>query len=287
MRPVVERKALLPVTSAFLLAGLALPAAGCLFDHGSEGKTELPATPAAILGIPAEAAAEPEPKLVPGDADEAADAEAGNNPVEAVAEVAEELGAELGSFEITYYWMTQSRDGEGEPDTVLYDLSCQEIAVVTSQFAKRLAMEGTGRLRNGRVINVAGVCDCASVCYYLPRKHKRWGVGVAKRALSPFRSVAVDPDHVSIGQTLYIPELDGLTMPGRKPWGGFVHDGCVVADDRGGNVRGQQIDFFTGRRSAYSALFRRHRLSKVTVFDGTGRCTDEGGTVVARSASPS
>lgn len=278
MRPVVERIALL----AFLLSGLALLEGGCLFDHGSEGQTELPASPAAILGIPGEAAAEPaskpEPKLGAEDEDSAA---------EMIADVAEELGAELGSFELTYYWMTQAREDEGEPDTVLYDLRCRELTKVTSGFARRLALEGTGRLRDGRIINVAGQCDCAGVCYYLPRKHKRWGVGVAKRALNPFRSVAVDPAHVSIGQMLYIPELDGLTMPGYKPWGGFVHDGCVVADDRGGNVRGQQLDFFTGRRSAYNALFRRHRINKVTVYDGEGRCTDEGGKIVARSASPS
>jgi 3D (Asp-Asp-Asp) domain-containing protein len=277
MRPHVEHPALLPIT-AFLLAGLAPLAGGCLFDHGSEGQTELPASPAAILGNPDQPAAEPgsgsEPKLA-----EAAE--------ELVEEVAEELGVELGSFELTYYWMTQTRDDEGEPDTVLYSKQCKELAKVTSQFARRLAMEGTGRLRDGRVINTAGACSCDGRCYYFPSKHKRWGVGVAKRALSPFRSVAVDPDHVAIGQMLYIPELEGLTMPGRKPWGGFVHDGCVVADDRGGNVRGQQLDFFTGRRSAYSALFRRHRINKVTVFDGKGRCSDEGGKVVASSSSPS
>lgn len=286
MRPAAEHNALLPVSTAFLLVGLAPMVGGCLFDRGPDGKAELPATATAIVGFPEAAEAEqPQaPDLVPG-------------PISTFAvpaltppgmdEPADELGPELGSFKLTYYWMAQSRQDEGEADTVLYDRRCKEIAKVSSEFATRLAMEGTGRLRNGRVVNAAGSCKCASACYYLPRRHKKWGVGVAKRALNPFRSVAVDPDHVSIGQMLFIPELEGLTMPGRKPWGGFVHDGCVVADDRGGNIRGQQLDFFTGRRSAYSALFRRHRINEVTVYDGQGRCTNEGGKVIARAQTPS
>jgi 3D (Asp-Asp-Asp) domain-containing protein len=71
---------------------------------------------------------------------------------------------------------------------------------------------------------------------------------------------------------LYIPELDGITMPGRSPYGGFVHDGCVMADDRGGNVRGNQIDFFAARRAYYKRLQKQHRLKKVTVFEGGAKC---------------
>jgi 3D (Asp-Asp-Asp) domain-containing protein len=112
-------------------------------------------------------------------------------------------------------------------------------------------------------------------------KYARYGVGVAKRPLSPFRSVAVDPVEVPIGTMLYIAELDGLTMPGRGSYGGFVHDGCVLADDRGGGVKGHQIDFFTARRHHYTAFDRRHRLKSVTVYDGKGRCMRKGRRVVA------
>ncbi len=188
-------------------------------------------------------------------------------------------GPWLGTFEFTYYWVASERRGAA-PSVQLYNRHCRRLAKVPSSFAKALAMEGTGRLRDGRVINRAGNCKCGrQECYFVSRA--RWGTGVAYRPLSPFRSVAVDTKKVKIGTTLYIPELDGLTMPGRKPWGGFVHDGCVMADDRGGNINGAQLDFFSARYNHYKALFGRHRLQRVSVFEGTGRCEKKGRSVVA------
>jgi 3D (Asp-Asp-Asp) domain-containing protein len=179
----------------------------------------------------------------------------------------------MGTFELTYYWMAEAKD-EGKATTTLYHRKgCKEIAKVSPSFARRLTVEGTGKLRDGRVVNTSGTCACpTSICFFTPSKRKRWGVGVGKKPLAPFRTVAVDPKAVPIGTMMYIPELDGLTMPGRRPWGGFVHDGCVIARDRGGNVQGKQLDFFMGKRHAYRSFFRRHRLKSVSVFDGTGRC---------------
>lgn len=199
-------------------------------------------------------------------------------------------GDKLGSFQLTYYWV--AHEGRGRRRIELYDKRCRPLARVTRSFARRVRLEGTGRLRDGRLITAAGACDCASVCFAELPRDNRWGAGVAARPLSPFRSIAVDPSRVSIGQTLYIPELDGLTMPGARPHGGFVHDGCVIAEDRGGGVRGRHIDFFTARKSHYRALFRRHRLTRVTVFDGAERCSSlangkplEGTAVAVRSSS--
>ena len=55
----------------------------------------------------------------------------------------------------------------------------------------------------------------------------------------PFKSVAIDPLLVPIGDPLYIPEFDGLPMPD-----GHIHDGCVRADDTGGSIKKQKMDFF-------------------------------------------
>ncbi|MCG8420930.1 MAG: 3D domain-containing protein [Proteobacteria bacterium] len=182
----------------------------------------------------------------------------------------------LGNFQFTYYWIARQQK-DIKPEVQLYTSDCKPLAKVSKKFARQLSREGTGKLRDGRVINVSGSCDCEhSPCYFVPNRRKRWGVGVGKRALSPFRSVAVDPATVSIGTLLYVPELDGLTMPGRQPWGGFVHDGCVIADDRGGNVQGKQLDFFAVKKSHYHALYRRHRLTQVTVFEGSSRCQQVG-----------
>jgi 3D (Asp-Asp-Asp) domain-containing protein len=159
--------------------------------------------------------------------------------------------------------------------------SCDRpLAWVSRAFASQLQMQGTGKLRDGRTLNVSGPCDCSlRSCFFVVQAEKTWGMGVGKRPLAPFRSVAVDTAVVPIGKLLYVPELDGLTMPGQAPWGGFVHDGCVVADDRGGNIDGKQVDFFVGRRSAYNGFAKRHRLQRVTVYDGAGRCQKRNGKI--------
>jgi 3D (Asp-Asp-Asp) domain-containing protein len=154
------------------------------------------------------------------------------------------------------------------------------LARVSRAFAAQLQMQGTGKLRDGRTVNVSGACSCSrSPCYFVIQRDVDWGIGVNKRPLAPFRSVAVDTGIVPIGKLLYIPELDGLTMPGRAPWGGYVHDGCVMADDVGGGIDGKQLDFFVGRRAYYNGFARRHHLNSVHVYDGTGRCERRNGMV--------
>ncbi|MBK9072971.1 MAG: hypothetical protein IPL79_18520 [Myxococcales bacterium] len=134
-------------------------------------------------------------------------------------------------------------------------------------------MQGTGRLNDGRLIRYAGACDCAeSPCFEQVNPRAKWGTGARMRALTPFRSVAVDPRVIAIGAWLYVPELDGLKMPGNAPWGNFVHDGCVVAEDTGGAIDGKHIDFFVAGRQHYNRLDRKHRLDRITVFDGTQKC---------------
>lgn len=186
----------------------------------------------------------------------------------------------LGQFALSYYWMASQED-QHKRSVQLYTRHCTPLAKVSRKFAQRLAREGTGQLHDGRTINVAGPCDCGhSPCYFELDAETPWGVGVGERPLSPFRSVAVDPETVPIGTVLYIAELDGLTVPGHPPWGGFVHDGCVIADDRGGAIEGKQIDLYMVAKAHYRAFDRRHRLKKITVFDGRGRCERDGNKIV-------
>ena len=100
----------------------------------------------------------------------------------------------------------------------------------------------------------------------------RWGLSARGEPLVPFRTVAVDPKVIALGTRLYIPELDGLTMPGPPPWGGFVHDGCVVATDVGGRIRGRHVDFFVVRQVHKNAFDARWKLAKVTVHRAEDRC---------------
>lgn len=167
--------------------------------------------------------------------------------------------------------------------------ACRPLAEVSRSFASELQMQGTGRLRDGRIINIWGDCGCEhSPCYRVTGR--QWGNAGNGRALQPFRTVAVDPKIVPMGTLLYIEELDGRQMPGKPPWGGFVHDGCVSADDTGGGIDGHQLDLFVGRRAYYKNLAGQggsHRWSKdVTVTDGSGVCERVRGQVRrARQAS--
>lgn len=185
--------------------------------------------------------------------------------------------ASLGEFHLTYYWIADEGKRPEQPDVQLYTRTCEPLVEVSAEYAARLALEGTGRLHDGRTLNVSGNCDCGgfSPCFFVVGRDQRWGVGVEHRPLSPFRSVAVDRGTIAIGSSLYIPALDGLTMPGRRPWGGFVHDGCVIADDTGGSVDGHQIDLFMASKRYYQSFDRRHRLKTVSVFPGDTWCGDD------------
>jgi 3D (Asp-Asp-Asp) domain-containing protein len=182
-------------------------------------------------------------------------------------------GASLGAFMLTYYWVTSEVDFSGALDTPLYDRSCAVLATVSSAFARALGVEGTGRLADGRVVNVDGACTCASpTCYVEVDAAHPFGYGVGGRALVPFRSIAVDKSVIAYGSHLYIPELDGVTMPSGPGHTGFVHDGCVSADDTGGGIIGRHVDFFSAEKAAYLTLDGALRLNQVTVRTGGTRC---------------
>ena len=92
--------------------------------------------------------------------------------------------------------------------------------------------------------------------------------------LVPYRSIAVDLDPAGpfdLETVLFIPELKGMrfTLPdGRQS----VHDGYVVAVDRGGLIRGNHVDFFKGpsRTDALPAELRsseKHPIDAYLVTD--------------------
>ncbi len=246
-------------------------------------------------------------------------------PIASVAELEEPVDRPLGNFLLTLYHVADEVEvaalppkkqkkakgaandnetvdnvvGDAEvalaaavPDLVpIYDRTCETLGNVSRAFAAQLALQGTGRLRDGRLLNVAGKCTCPRTpCFHVLPPHRKWGMGGSGQPLEPFRTVAVDPKRIKLGSLLYVPVLDGLRMPGRAPVGGFIHDGCVVAGDTGGGIQGAQLDLFVARRAYVQGLARRggsHSWMKsVPVFDGSNRCVRKGGKV-SRSAAGS
>lgn len=181
-------------------------------------------------------------------------------------------GDALGSFQLTYYYVSAAEEVDGAPDTAIRDESCAVIARVPARFASALEREGTGRLADGRVITSAS-CACGrGACYHEVDPQHPWGEGVRDHALVPFRTVAVDRAVIPYGTRLYIEELDGAVMPGDPPWGGFVHDGCVTADDTGDRIRGAHVDLFSALRSGYVALDAELGTDHVTIRAAGDRC---------------
>jgi 3D (Asp-Asp-Asp) domain-containing protein len=213
----------------------------------------------------------------------------------------------LGQFSITFYYVIgedeivakkatkAANDNEVElaatapADLVtLFQKDCEPIAEVSSEFARQLQLQGTGKLHDGRLLNISGKCKCDySPCFHVTET--QWGTAGTGRPLQPFRTVAVDPKVVKLGSLLYVPLLEGRTMPGRPPWGGYVHDGCVVADDTGGGIDGHQLDLFVGRKSYYAAMSWRggsHAWARhVPVFDGSKICQRTGRKVSRKSGA--
>jgi 3D (Asp-Asp-Asp) domain-containing protein len=122
---------------------------------------------------------------------------------------------------------------------------------VPERYACALRLEGSGLLRDGRIVNYTGDCKFGyGTCFsQLDVAEYPFGRGAGTRPLIPFKSVAVDPRVVHIGEPLYIPEFDGLPLPD-----GSTHDGCVRADDTGGGIKGRKMDFFVVTDGNYRVL---------------------------------
>jgi 3D (Asp-Asp-Asp) domain-containing protein len=227
---------------------------------------------------------------------------------------------QLGQFSITFYYvvgedelpakpvLVAANDNRGSDagasDTKLTSITsacdrvtlyagggrCEPIADVSKDFASQLALQGTGRLHDGRVLNIFGACNCNhSPCFKVT--NAQWGTAGTGRPLQPFRTIAVDPKVIKLGSLLYVPLLEGRLMPGRAPWGGFIHDGCVIADDTGGHIAGSRIDLFVGRKAYFVGLGRSgsggsHAWARhVPVFDGSGICERKDRRIGRKAAS--
>jgi hypothetical protein len=148
---------------------------------------------------------------------------------------------------------------EGEAGVLLRDGDGGEIARVSHGFRKAVMYEGTGRLLDGRVVNVGATVKGERRFVVLPAGS--FGVGIGGFDLYPYRSAAVDFDWLCealsgegceagnakvnrkalAGTLLYIPRLAGAGFAG-----GDKHDGYVCAVDVGGGIRRDRIDLFVG-----------------------------------------
>jgi 3D (Asp-Asp-Asp) domain-containing protein len=141
---------------------------------------------------------------------------------------------------------------------------------VSEALAWALRLEGSGLMRDGRIVNYTGKCDYGyGTCFeQLDIAEHPFGRGAGVRRLIPFKSVAVDPRLVPIGEPLYIPEFDGLVLPD-----GSIHDGCVRADDTGGGIKKRKMDFFVVTYGNFRFLLEElQNVSWITPHVEAPRC---------------
>ncbi len=156
---------------------------------------------------------------------------------------------ERGTFKMTFYWLAFESEYAAEPYLIdIYTRHGFVIGRFPRTFVFEFKLEGSAVLRDGRVLNYDGRCPYGvGFCFQTldPLEHPL-GKGGQGRALLPYRSVAVDPRFVPLGTPLFLPELVGVLMPD-----GSRHDGCVRADDTGGNIRRRELDFFVESYTNY------------------------------------
>jgi|GEM_PF-3073559 len=190
-------------------------------------------------------------------------------------------GTYVAKMYITYYYLALEKNYSGSANTTLYDARCKPIVKVPAKFSDSACIEGSGRLKDGRVINYAKTCSCGRrcptggiICYSVLDKNKYpWGAGAYSNPLVPLRSLAVDKRKIPLRSKIYIPEWDGVKIPSVDGIGGFTHDGCFIAADVGGAIKGNHFDFFSGTSSMWKALGRTHPTKKyLTVYKNPTRC---------------
>lgn len=165
----------------------------------------------------------------------------------------------LGMLYPTFYNIADEAYHPGPKTVPLIEaVTGRVIAYVSESFHEDLDMEGTGKLNDGRVLNVANYVN--GVWDYKVLPSNAFGVGILGHSLHPYRSVAVDFVHLCqqakldfcslpvvevrkrlIGALLYMPRLRGIPLPNGK-----VHDGYVCAQDIGGAIQLDRVDIFVG-----------------------------------------
>lgn len=179
-------------------------------------------------------------------------------------------GEHIGPYRLTVYWLAHERWYRGSRRSPIYSKR-RRIAWVSKRFAQAIRFQGSGILRNGQIVQYVARCQPRSrYCLRVRKVNRRRypaGIGAAGVALRPLRSLAIDRRQISFGTRLYIPQL-GRILRAR----GKVHNGCFVAHDTGGRIKGARLDLFVGRRGVFRRYLKGSTPREVQVYINHPRC---------------
>lgn len=161
----------------------------------------------------------------------------------------------LGRFRPTFYRILDESADEWSGEAATEPLLTPDgdlIKKVGARFKRQLDIEGSGRLSDGRIVNIEERVN--GKARYEVVRNAPFGLGARDYRLIPFRTLAVDPQVIPLGTVLYIPNLVGIKLPS-----GEVHDGFVFAHDTGMGIDGNRIDVFVGFENDVDNTFTRSR----------------------------
>jgi len=133
----------------------------------------------------------------------------------------------LGDFEYGFYRTLDEASEEWRREERTETLRTRDghvIAQVGVGFRRQLDIEGSARLRDGRIVSVESKVDGQS--RFLVIEQAPFGVGAPGYKLIPYRTVSVDSKRIALGTVLFIPALVGVRLPS-----GEFHDGFCFAHD--------------------------------------------------------
>ena len=170
----------------------------------------------------------------------------------------------LGGFAPTFYRILDERAPEWKDESRTEDLLTVNndlIERVTPSFKRQLDIEGSARLRDGRIVNFHNKID--GNWRYMVASNAPFGLGIDGYKLVPYRTLAVDPHVIRTGTVLYLPVLNGVRLPS-----GEIHDGFMFAHDEGQGITGKRVDVFVGYESDVdNTLTRSGRIEDMRSVD--------------------
>lgn len=150
----------------------------------------------------------------------------------------------LGLLRPSFYWVALETKETAKKSKKLFDEAGNLLTAITPTYYKKLAMEGTGKLLNGKIINFKSRRQNADgtieILWRFCPADAPFGYGLEDLKLVPYRSVAVDLTVIPLGSKVFIPAAVGVKLPD-----GSRHDGYFTAVDIGDLIKDKKIDIFT------------------------------------------
>jgi len=172
-------------------------------------------------------------------------------------------------YRATYYWTVHPEDADlssAKMDVIHKNGSL--IGKAPRDLIKRIALEGSGFLEDGKLLNIGCNCRYPNVKFVIiDTTNNQYGLDARGKALVPFKSIAVDRRKIRLSSTIYIKKFKGKRMPD-----GSIHDGCFVAADVGAAIREKRIDIFSGRKSHYKIIARMIGTDQLNLQINSSHC---------------